>query len=212
MANPLDYTQMMIKLHKKEEDDGTIHCPILHSNGKQMGTLVIEKRGFFDKALSWFWAAMKKFLVFFPYMGQKIDMKILDSDGKLLRKLKKPMSFTKFEVEIFDIPGRKLGILKQVPPDSRIADKSRKKQFDLFDFKGNKIAIFRGDWVAWNMQILDPNQKGMGKLAKKYTKANKVLHGSSNFFVGEIYHGKIDPKAQELIMACVAGMDEIAKD
>ena len=212
MANPLDYTQLIIKMIKTEQKDGTIHYPILHTNGKIIGTVVIGKRNFIGKLLSWFWAAMKKFLIFFPYMGQKIDIKILDSDDKPVKILKKPLCMTKFVVDIYDNAGRKQGTLAQVPPDSKVAEDSRKKQFNLVDYKGNFVAIFRGDWVAWNMQILDQNQKGMGKLSKKYADVNKVVHGSSNFYVGEIYHGKIDTLSQSLIMSCVSAMDIIAKD
>lgn len=145
-------------------------------------------------------------------MGQKIDVQILDSDNKPVRILKKPFCMTKFVMDIFDNAGRKLGTLTQVPPDSKVSDDSRKKQFKLVDYKGNFVAAFRGDWVAWNMQILDHNQKGMGKMSKKYADVNKVLHGSLNFYVGEIYPGNIDSLSQSLIMSCVAAMDIIAKD
>lgn len=72
MANPVDYTQLVIKMIKTEEKDGTIRYPILHTNGKVIGTAVIGKRSFIEKLLSWFWAEMKKYLVFFHIWGRKL--------------------------------------------------------------------------------------------------------------------------------------------
>lgn len=208
MANPLDYLQAVIKLPRKRMEDGTRHMPILHSNGKQMGTLVLERRPFLHELLSYL--NFKNFLVVFPDFGFKFQAKILDSDGKCILQLTKPTNFKDFKVTILDYLGRQLGTLQKVPPDSKIDEVSKKGQYNLYDNSGNLLAIFRGDWSSWNMQIFDANEKAIGKICKGHTEVNKVVHGSADFFVAQIYTGTDKPNFRTLVMGVSCAMDLIA--
>jgi hypothetical protein len=207
VANPLDYLQNITKISRKKQKDGTYHSPILHSNGKQMGTLVLGKRFIIDELLSYI--GIKKFIGFLPYFGFGFSAVILDSEDKPVLKLSKPFNITSFEVEVTDPQGRTIGTLKKVPPDSTIDETSKKTQLNLFDHANKLIAIFRGDWSAWNMQILDTNNKGIGKLHKGYTEVNKVVHGSGDFFVTQIYTGTSQTNFRVLVMGVGCAMDII---
>ncbi|MCE1246095.1 MAG: hypothetical protein LWY06_05580 [Firmicutes bacterium] len=207
MANPLDYLQAITKISRKRLKDGTCQIPILHSNGKQMGTLVLGKRFVVDEVLTFL--GFKKFLSVFPYLGFSFNAVILDSDDKPVMKFSKQLSFTQFEVEIYDHLNRKIGTLKKVPPDSTIDETSKKSQLNLYDHTEKLIALFRGDWSAWNMQILDTNHKAIGKLHKGYTDVNKVVHGSNDFFVTQIYTGTSQPNFRILVMGVGCAIDLI---
>ncbi|MCD4785492.1 MAG: hypothetical protein K8T10_16855 [Candidatus Eremiobacteraeota bacterium] len=214
MANPLDYTRLVIKMSSKPTKDGSRKVPILHPNGKKVGEVALSQRPFPDKILrrARFPEFFRKFFVFFPNFALKFEVKILDSEGKLLLRMEKPFSFKKFILSIYDQAGRKLGVLEKVPPDTSIDEVSKKSEYHLFDYKGKLVGIFRGDWGAWNMQILDSNQKAVGKLSKSYTDVNKVIHGYTDIFAAEIYEFADDVKFRVLIMGVASAMDIIAKE
>lgn len=207
MANPLDYLQAITKITRKRQKDGTCQMPILHSNGKQMGTLVLGKRFVLDEVFTFI--GLKKFIGILPFFGFAFNAAILDSDDKPVMKFTKPFGITQFEIEIYDNMGRKLGTLKKVPPDSTIDETSKKSQLNLYDHSEKLIALFRGDWSSWNMQILDTNHKAIGKLHKGYTDVNKVVHGSNDFFVTQIYTGTNQPNFRILVMGVGCAIDLI---
>lgn len=210
MANPLDYTQVVVKFARDPKKDGSVECPIIHSNGRQMGTVKRKKRSLPVRFLKF--VNFKKFLAVFPYMGFGFETTIFDSDEKPIMIFKKKFDMNKFEVAIHDQAGRVVGNIKQVPPDSKVDEVSKKTQYNLTNYKGQIVAHFLGDWSSWNMMILDNKENTIGKLHKGYTNVNKVVHGSGDFFVGEIYEGKIDKLSQHLIMGVAACMDIIANE
>lgn len=214
MANPLDYTRLIIKMISKTSKDGSCKMPILHPNGKKIGEVALSQRPFPDNFLrrAGFPEFFRKFFVFFPYFALKFEVKILDSEGNLLLRMEKHFSFREFIISIYDHAGRKLGILEKVPPDTSIDEVSKKSEYHLFDYKGKLIGIFRGDWAAWNMQVLDSNQKAVGKLSKSYTDVNKVIHGYTDIFAAEIYEFSKDVKFRVLIMGVASAMDVIARE
>jgi len=214
MANPLDYTKLIIKMPVKPSRDGSRNMPILHVNGKKIGEIALSKRPFPDNILrrAGFPDFFRNFFLFFPFFALKFEIKILDSEGKLLLRMQKPFSFKKFDVSIYDHAGRKLGYLQKVPPDTSIDEKSKKSEFHLFDYKNNLIGVFRGDWSAWNMQILDSHQKAVGKISKGYADVNRVVHGYTDIYAVEIYEFTGDVKFRVLIMGVASAIDIIARE
>lgn len=210
MKGPLDYTQVIIKFARKMKTDGTMRSSILHSNGKQMGIVALSKRSFFVRLMHHI--NIKKFIGVLPYFGFKFEVTLLDNENKTLMKFTKPFTISEFKAAILDPAGRQLASLKQVPPDANIDLSNKKTQYNLTDYKNNHIAAFVGDWSSWNMQIFDDKNKTIGKLHKGHSGINKVVHGSGDFYVGEIYEGKIDKKTLNLIMGTCCAMNVIANE
>lgn len=209
MANPLDYLQIVVKLCKVRKKDGSSSSDILHASGKKIGSVRLSPRSFWINLLRIF--NLKRFFLrrflWFPF-----EIKIFDSDDKNIITLTRKGSFTDFTVEIIDSLGRNLGRVTQVKPEAVIDDTSRKTQFNLYDYKGNLVSVFVGDWASWNMQILDANKKTIVRLSKSMLNLSKIIHAGIDLYAAEIYMEFQTQLAKTIVMATAAAMDYMANE
>lgn len=86
---------------------------------------------------------------------------IADMNGVVVASIQRGWTFWMSKIVILDGNGVQIGSIKQ-------KFKLMKPLFHIADQFGTTIAQIKGDWKAWNFSIVDPNEKALGTISKKW--------------------------------------------
>jgi uncharacterized protein YxjI len=100
-------------------------------------------------------------------------LEIRDLDGNVQASIARGWTFWMSKITITDGNGITAGTIKQ-------KFKFFKPEFIISDSDGQEIAIIKGDWKAWNFEILDSNQQSIGKIDKKWAGAMQEIFTSAD--------------------------------
>jgi len=100
-------------------------------------------------------------------------LEIKDMDGNVQASIARGWTFWMSKITISDGSGNIAGSIKQ-------KFKFFKPEFLISDSNGQEIAIIKGDWKAWNFEILDSNQQSIGKIDKKWAGAMQEIFTSAD--------------------------------
>ena len=126
----------------------------------------------------------------FPFT---LDIK--DMNDVVVATIRRGWTFWMSKIDILDANGEKIGGLKHKL-------KFFKPTFLINNQFDETIAQIQGDWKAWNFTIVDPAEKQLGTITKKW---NGVLKEA--FTTADKYHVSIDKDCPEDLnkIAIVAG-------
>jgi len=123
--------------------------------------------------------------------------------GSLLFTIKKPVSFFRSTVEVYDAQGSKIGFFK-----SKIL--SIGGGFYVYDKDGNQFAEVKGKWTGWEFRFLTPEGHEMGKVSKKWAGMLKELFTSADNYIVTISDDLADqPIAKMLLLAATIAIDMV---
>lgn len=129
-----------------------------------------------------------------------------DERGPLLFEIKRPITFLRSTVSVFDAAGTRLGYFK-----SKLF--SLGGGFHVYDVKDQRFAEVKGDWKGWNFKFLDPNGNELGTVSKKWAGLAKELFTSA-----DTYFVTIDDSLREertatiLLLAAALAIDVVFKE
>ena len=122
-------------------------------------------------------------------------------DGALVFTIKKPVTFLRQTVEVYDADGKKLGYFM-----SKVF--SLGGGFYVYDNNDNQFAEVQGKWTGWEFTFLTPEGHEMGKVTKKWAGVLKELFTSADNYVVSIADDLADqPIAKMLLLAATLAID-----
>jgi uncharacterized protein YxjI len=86
---------------------------------------------------------------------------IMDMNGVVVASVQRGWTFWMSKIQILDANGVQIGAIKQ-------KFKLMKPLFHILDQYDATIAQIKGDWKAWNFNIVDANEKALGTINKKW--------------------------------------------
>ena len=183
MAGLLDYNQIFVKEKVRFFRLSNVY-EVYDQNQKKIGD-VKEKTNFLKKLL------------------RKFRLEFYDTDGKLLFTAKKPFGFIKQKFYLYDPNDQLIGhfykkIIALIP------------QFFIFNPQEQQIGLLKGDFFAWNFQILDNNKTSCAGINKRFAGALRELFTNADSYQMTIKNAKTIDK--RLLLAAPFVVDMIMKE
>ena len=151
-VSPLDMDQFVVKEHVgllKLTDT----FDILDPKTQQRVAIARETPGGFIKFL--------RLLVNKRMLPTEVTVTLGDESGPLLFRIRRPFTFLRSRVSVYDEAGVEIGYFKS-------------KMFSLgggfwvYDVQDNLVAEIKGDWKGWNFKFLGPGGEEIGLVTKKW--------------------------------------------
>ena len=133
------------------------------------------------------------------------ELNILNADGKRVAQLKRGITFFTSKVHIFDESGASIGSFNQ-------KFTLMKPKFILRDNIGTEIATIKGDWKAWNFEIVDVNGLKIGSIDKKWNGIAKELFTTADKYIVTMEPTVKDERQRIAIASVAAAIDMILKE
>lgn len=132
-------------------------------------------------------------------------LEVHNIDNDLLVTISRGWTFWMSKITITDANQNEIGSIKQ-------KFKFLKPTFKISNAVGEEIAKITGDWKAWDFKIVNPNDKQIGTINKKWGGVVKEL-----FTRADKYHVYIDPEYAEdtnkiAIVSCAITIDMVLKN
>jgi len=129
-----------------------------------------------------------------------------DERGPLLFEIKRPLTFFRSKVSVFDATGAPLGYFK-----SKLF--SFGGGFHVYDVKDQRLAEVKGDWKGWNFKFLDPSGNELGTVTKKWAGLAKELFTSADTYAVTIDDSlQGERTATVLLLAAALAIDVVFKE
>ncbi len=168
---------------------------LFDEQGQKIGEVLEDVPGFFKKVLKFTaWKTRLSFTVNF-----------LDAAGNRLLTLKRPFTFFRSNISVYDSDGRPLGMYRQ-------KFKLLKPEFHLMEPSGSRFATLKGDWKGWNFSLEDSSGVELAKVTKKWAGIAKELFTSADNYVVSISKPDMPDDMRKLIFAAGIGIDMSLKE
>lgn len=118
--------------------------------------------------------------------------------------IKKPLSFLRAKVEVFDRNGQSLGYFK-----SKLF--SLGGGFWIHDTGDRQVAEVKGDWKGWNFKFLDTSGRELGSVTKKWAGIGKELFTSADNYIIAL-DGNSPASSAPLMLAAGIAIDVVYKE
>ncbi len=168
---------------------------LFDEQGQKIGEVLEDVPGFCKKVLKFTkWKTMLPFTVNF-----------LDAAGNRLLTIKRPFTFFRSNISVYDHDGRPLGMYRQ-------KFKLLKPEFHLIDASGNQFATLKGDWKGWNFTLEDFSGVELAKVTKKWAGIAKEMFTSADNYVISISKPDMPDDMRKLVFATGIGIDMSLKE
>jgi uncharacterized protein YxjI len=144
--------------------------------------------------------AMMRLLISKKLMPTTVEVRE-HPEGALVFTIRKPVSFFRQRVEVYDAQGEQIGyfISKMF---------SLGGGFYVYDRADKHFAEVKGKWTGWEFTFLTPEGHEMGKVTKKWAGMLKELFTSADNYVVSIAADLADqPIAKMLLLAATLAID-----
>lgn len=132
-------------------------------------------------------------------------LEIQDMDGRVQASVSRGWTFWMSKITISDAQGMPVGSIKQ-------KFKFFKPTFTILNNSGQQIGKISGDWRAWNFDIQDANERGIGTINKKWGGLAKEFFTSADKYNVTINPDYNDPKSKMAILAGAITIDMVLKE
>jgi len=130
---------------------------------------------------------------------------IYESEGAAaLLSIRKPISFLRAKVQVFDHSGTALGYFK-----SKLF--SLGGGFWIHDTGDRQVAEVKGDWKGWNFKFLDASGRELGTVTKKWAGIGKELFTSADNYIIAL-SAESPGAAAPLLLAAGLAIDLVLKE
>ncbi|MBW2980846.1 LURP-one-related family protein [Candidatus Woesearchaeota archaeon] len=134
---------------------------------------------------------------------RKYELGFYDTDGRLLFSARKPFAFIKQKFFLYDENNRLIGnfykkIVAVMP------------QFFIYNNQGDQIGLLKGDFFAWNFQIIDNNKTNLAVINKIFSGGLREIFTSADSYQIMIHHDKTVDR--RLLIAAPFIVDMIMKE
>ncbi|MDQ1437947.1 MAG: hypothetical protein QOK43_1576 [Acidimicrobiaceae bacterium] len=134
-----------------------------------------------------------------------VRLGVYDAGGALVLSLTRPAKLMKSSVEVADGGGAAVGRIVQQNVIGKI-------RFGLEDASGAALGQIRAEnWRAWDFAILDPAEREVGRISKKWAGLGKELFTTADNYVLEVSDATVSPGMRKLMLAAAAAIDTALK-
>jgi uncharacterized protein YxjI len=146
------------------------------------------------------WTSVMRLLLSKKLMPTRVDV-LEYPDLALVFTLKKPVSFFRETVEVFDAQGERVGYFQ-------IKLFAIGGGFCVYDRDGKQFAEVKGKWTGLDFQFLTPEGVELGQVTKKWGGVLRELFTSAdNYVVSVSEHLAEQPIAKMLLLAAALAID-----
>jgi uncharacterized protein YxjI len=129
---------------------------------------------------------------------------VYDMTGTKVCELTRPRKVVKSRLSVKDGMGREAGTITQANVFGKI-------RFDLQGAAGQPLGQLRAEnWRAWNFSIVDPTEREVARITKKWEGLAKTMFTTADNYVLEIDPG-VTGDLRLLVLASAAGVDVALK-
>jgi uncharacterized protein YxjI len=129
---------------------------------------------------------------------------VYDAAGTKVCELTRPRKIFKSRLTVKDGTGRDAGTITQANVFGKI-------RFDLQGAAGEPLGQIRAEnWRAWNFSIVDPTEREVARITKKWEGLAKTMFTSADNYVLEI-NPSVTGDLRLLVLASAAGVDVALK-
>ena len=147
------------------------HFKIKDEEGNEIGDIVQEGQ-----------SKLKKFVRLVGDVDQFFThtLSVYDSAGTKVIELTRPRKLVKSRVIVKDGTGGKVGQIVQ----QNVLGKIR---FDLEDTSGQSLGMIKAEnWRAWNFSIVDPTDREIGRITKKWEGLARTMFTTADHYMLEV--------------------------
>ncbi|MFL9843519.1 LURP-one-related/scramblase family protein [Flavobacterium rhizosphaerae] len=132
-------------------------------------------------------------------------LEIQNADGKVEASISRGWTFFMSKITVKDGHGQTVGFIKQ-------KFKLLKPTFKILDASEVLVAEIKGDWKAWNFQIIDSKGAQIGAVSKKWAGAAKEFFTSADKYNVTINPEYADKKNKIAILSGAITIDMVLKE
>jgi uncharacterized protein YxjI len=154
-------------------------------------------RGFFGK--------MMRFTSWKKYLGFRIDFVDTAAGDAVVLTVTRPFTWFRSKVAVLDGSGAQVGTFRQ-----KLLAIGPKMFIDGAD--GRQIGMLRGSWTGWNIEVVDPQERPLAKVTKKWAGIGKELFTSADNYLIDVSDEVQDPNMRRLLFAAPITADMVYKE
>ncbi len=133
------------------------------------------------------------------------NVEVRDSQGNLIVRVKRGVSFLLSKVEVFDSNEQRIGGFKQ-----KLMSIGGK--FEVLDAADRSVCMLKGKWTGWDFRFMQ-GETQLAHVTKKWSGIGKELFTSADNYVLEISPELgVDSNERKLILAAVMCIDMVLKE
>ena len=134
-----------------------------------------------------------------------IQLGVYDAAGQRVLQITRPPAFLKSTLSVADGTGVEVGRIVQQNVIGKI-------RFALVTPDGAPVGEIRAEnWRAWDFAILDPAEREMGRISKKWAGLGKELFTTADNYVFEVSRSDLPLHVRQLMLATAASIDTALK-
>lgn len=197
MAGLLDRDKIFVREHVgmfKARNAYDLLDPV---TSQVVGRVEEKVSGFFRKLMKFTsWKSMMSFTIYFHDAGE--------GDAVVLT-VHRPFTWFRSVVTVTDGAGKVVGRFRQklmaIGPKMWILDPT-----------GREIGMLKGDWLGWNLQVVDGQERPLATITKKWAGVGKELFTSADNYIIDLSDEVKDADMRRLLFAAPITADMVYKE
>ena len=134
-----------------------------------------------------------------------VSVGVFDAAGTRVLTLSRPAALWKSTLTVTDGSGAEVGRIVQRNMIGKI-------RFGLEDTAGRPVGEIRAEnWRAWDFAILDPSEREVGRITKKWGGLGREMFTTADNYVLEVSNPEVDRSIRLFMLAAAAAIDTVLK-
>lgn len=197
MAGLLDRDKLLVREHVGMFKARNAYDLVDPAGGQVVGRAEEKVYGVLRKLMKFSgWKTMMSFTIYFHDASA--------GDASVLT-VHRPFTWFRSVVTVTDAAGKVVGRFRQklvaIGPKMWILDPA-----------GNEIGMLKGDWIGWNLQVVDNAGKPLATITKKWAGIGKEFFTSADNYVIDVADEVTDPDMRRLLFAAPITADMVYKE
>lgn len=127
------------------------------------------------------------------------------ADDAVVLTVRRPFTWFRSIVTVTDASGRVIGRFRQ-----KLVTIGPKMW--ILDATGREIGMLKGDWIGWNLKVVDNNDRALATVTKKWAGIGKELFTSADNYIIDVADEVTDPDMRRLLFAAPITADMVYKE
>jgi len=197
MPGILDRDKLLVREHVGMFKARNAYDLVDPVSGQAVGLAEEKVYGAFRKLMKFSsWKTMLSFTIFFhdAQDANRVELTV-----------HRPFTWFRSVVTVTDGDGKVIGMFRQklmaIGPKMWILDPA-----------GNEIGMLKGDWIGWNLQVVDNAGRTLATITKKWAGVGKELFTSADNYIIDVADDVKSPDMRRLLFAAPITADMVYKE
>lgn len=197
MAGLLDRDKLFVREHVGMFRARNAYDLLDPVSGRVVGLAEEKVYGAFRKLMKFSsWKTMLSFTIFFHDAAE---------GDRVTLTVHRPFTWFRSVVTVTDGDGKVVGRFRQ-----KLATIGPKMW--ILDPAGNEIGMLKGDWIGWNLQVVDKAERPLATITKKWAGVGKELFTSADNYMIDLSDEVRDADMRRLLFAAPITADMVYKE